>query len=142
MTKSQLVERVASRTRDVSKRNIETVVDTIFGSMTEALVRGERIEIRGFGSFRVRVLKAREGFNPKTREQIQIPARRKPLFRVAKELRERINLSTDPHSGEGVADVDSGGIGEERAVQEEARPEVRSTRSGRHRSRASRGVEG
>ena len=81
MTKSQLIERVASRTRHVSKRDIETVVDTLFGSMTEALVRGERIDIRGFGSFQVRVRKAREGLNPKTREQIQIPARRKPFFR-------------------------------------------------------------
>ncbi len=98
MTKSELVERVASRTQHTSKRDIEIVVDTLFGSITEALVRGERIEIRGFGSFRVRVLKAREGFNPKTREPIQIPERRKPLFRVAKELREKINRSTDPRS--------------------------------------------
>ena len=109
MTKSELVERVASRTQHASKRDIEAVVDTLFGSMTEALARGERIEIRGFGSLRVRVLKAREGFNPKTREPIQIPARRKPLFRAAKELRERINLFANPHSGERVADVDSGG---------------------------------
>ncbi len=101
MTKSQLIERVSSRTRHVSKRTIELVVDTIFGSMTEALARGERIEIRGFGSFRVRVRKAREGFNPKTREPIQISARRMLLFRVAMELRERIKLSSVPHSGKG-----------------------------------------
>jgi len=114
MTKSQLVERVASRTRHVSKRNIEIVVDTIFGSMTEALVRGERIEIRGFGSFRVRVLKARDGFNPRTREPIRIRERRKPLFRVAKELRERINLSTVSRSAEGAADIDCGGASGEK----------------------------
>ncbi len=94
MTKSQLIEMVVSRTRHISKRDIEIVVDTIFGSMAEALVRGERIEIRGFGSFRVRVREAREGLNPKTRERFQIPARRRPLFRVAKELHERINHST------------------------------------------------
>ena len=93
MPKSQLIEMVASRTRHISKTDIEIVVDTLFGSMTEALVRGERIEIRGFGSFRVRVREAHEGFNPKTRERVQIPARRRPLFRVAKELRERINHS-------------------------------------------------
>ena len=109
MTKSQLIDRVASRTRRVSKRDIEIVVGTIFGSMTEALMRDERIEIRGFGSFHVRILKAREGFNPKTREQILIPERRKPLFRAAKELRERINRPADPHSSEGVTDVDPGG---------------------------------
>ncbi len=94
MTKSQLIEMLASRTRHISKRDIEIVVDTLFGSMAEALVRDERIEIRGFGSFQVRVRKAREGFNPKTRERIQIPARRRLLFRVAKELYERINHST------------------------------------------------
>ena len=109
MTKSQLIERVASRTQHTSKRDIEIVVDTIFGSITEALVRGERIEIRGFGSFWVRVLEAREGCNPMTRERIQIPARRKPLFRVAKQLRERINDSTTARSGEVAADTDSGG---------------------------------
>ncbi len=109
MTKSQLVERVASSARHISKRDIEIVVDTLFGSMMEALVRGERIEIRGFGSFRVRVRKAREGFNPKTREPIPIPAKRKPLFRVAKELRERINLSTVSRSTEGAVDIDCGG---------------------------------
>ncbi len=94
MTKSQLIEMVASRMRHISKTDIEIVVDTFFGSMTEALVRGERIEIRGFGSFRVRVREAHEGLNPKTRERIQIPARRKTLFRVAKKLHERINRST------------------------------------------------
>jgi integration host factor subunit beta len=94
MTKSQLIERVASRTRHISKRDIEIVVDTLFGSMAEALVRGERIEIRGFGSFRVRVREAHEGLNPKTRERVQIPARRKALFRVARKLHERINHST------------------------------------------------
>ncbi len=62
--------------------------------MPAALVRGERIAIRGFGSFRARVREAREGLNPETRERVQIPARRRPLFRVAKELRERINHST------------------------------------------------
>jgi len=77
--------------------------------MTEALVRGERIEIRGLRSFQVRVLKAREGFNPKTREPTQIRERRKPLFRVAKDLRERINLSTVSRSTEGAADTDCGG---------------------------------
>ncbi len=94
MTKSQLIEMVASRTRHISKTDLEIVVDTLFGSMTEALVRGERIEIRGFGSFRVGVRKAYAGFNPRTRERIQIPARRRLLFRVAKELHERINHST------------------------------------------------
>ena len=107
MTKSQLIERVASRTRHISKRDIELVVDTLFGSMAQALVRGERIEIRGFGTFRVGVRQARMGFNPKTREPVQIPASRKPFFRAAKKLRERINHPTHQRSAEGAAEVDS-----------------------------------
>ena len=101
MTKSQLIERVASRTRHISRREIAIAVDTLFGSMTQALGRGERIELRGFGSFRVGLRQTRKGFNPKTREPVQIPALRKPLFRVAKKLRERINHPTDHRSAEG-----------------------------------------
>ncbi len=77
MTKNELVKVVVGQTPHSSKKEIEFVIDTIFGSIAQALQRGERIEIRGFGSFRVRVLKAREGFNPKTREPIQILERRK-----------------------------------------------------------------
>ena len=76
-------------------------------------MRGERIEIRGFGSFRVGLRKARRGLNPKTREPIQIPARRKALFRVAKKLRERINRSPVPRSVELAAGIASGGRGRE-----------------------------
>ena len=107
ITKSRLIERVSSRTRHTAKRDIKIVVDTLFGSMTRALVRGEQIEIRGFGSFRVGVRKTCQGFNPKTREPIQIPARRKALFQVAKKLRERTNHSPVPHSGEVATDIGS-----------------------------------
>ena len=94
MTKNQLTRRGASRTRPISKRDIEIVIDILFGSMAEALVCGERIAIRGFGSFRTWVREAREGLNPETRERVQIPARRRPLFRVGKKLHGRINHST------------------------------------------------
>ena len=68
MTKSGLIEKVAERTPHISKKDTEVVVNTIFDSMTEALKQGERIEIRGFGSFQVKVREAREGRNPKTGE--------------------------------------------------------------------------
>jgi integration host factor beta subunit len=91
MTKSGLIERVAERTPHISKKDTEVVVNTIFDSMTEALRQGERIEIRGFGSFQVKVREAREGRNPKTGEEVRIPAKRTPFFKVGKELKEKVD---------------------------------------------------
>ncbi len=90
MTKNELVKVVVGRTPHSSKKEIAFVVDIIFESMAQALQRGERIEIRGFGSFQVRVRQAREGHNPRTGELIHVPTRRRPFFRVAKELKERV----------------------------------------------------
>ncbi len=90
MTKSDLIERVAARVPHISKKDTETVVNTIFDSMTEALKGGDRIEIRGFGSFQVKIREAREGRNPKTGAEVKIPAKRAPFFKVGKELKERI----------------------------------------------------
>jgi integration host factor subunit beta len=92
MTKSDLIERVALRVPHISKKDTETVVNTIFDSMTESLKSGDRIEIRGFGSFQVKIREAREGRNPKTGEEVRIPAKRTPFFKVGKELKERIEL--------------------------------------------------
>jgi integration host factor subunit beta len=91
MTKSGLIERVAELTPHISKKDTEVVVNTIFDSMTEALKQGERIEIRGFGSFQVKIREAREGRNPKTGEEVQIPAKRTPFFKVGKELKEKVD---------------------------------------------------
>ncbi len=90
MTKSDLIERVAACVPHISKKDTETVVNTIFDSMTEALKGGDRIEIRGFGSFQVKIREAREGRNPKTGAEVKIPAKRAPFFKVGKELKERI----------------------------------------------------
>jgi integration host factor subunit beta len=90
MTKSDLIERVAQRLPHISKKDTETVVNTIFDSMTESLKHGDRIEIRGFGSFQVKIREAREGRNPKTGDEVRIPAKRAPFFKVGKELKERI----------------------------------------------------
>ena len=93
MTKSGLIEAVAQRTPHISKKDTEIVVNTIFDSMTEALRHSDRIEIRGFGSFQVKIREAREGRNPKTGEEVKIPAKRTPFFKVGKELKERIDVS-------------------------------------------------
>ena len=91
MTKSELVAGISEKRSDLSKKDIEQVVNTIFDSMRKALVREERIEIRGFGSFTVKHREARTGRNPKTGTPVKIPAKRIPFFTVGKELRERVN---------------------------------------------------
>lgn len=98
MTKSQLIETVATRLQSVSKKDIEVIVDTIFSCMTDSLTRDERIEIRGFGSFVSKERDAREGRNPKTGEKVQVPRKRTPFFTVGKELKERVNSKKDQHS--------------------------------------------
>ncbi len=98
MTKSQLIETVATRLQSVSKKDIEVIVDTIFSCMTDSLTRDERIEIRGFGSFVSKGREAREGRNPKTGEKVQVPRKRTPFFTVGKELKERVNSKKDHHA--------------------------------------------
>ena len=95
MTKSGLIEKVAERTPHISKKDTEIVVNTIFDSMAKALRDGQRIEIRGFGSFQVKVREAREGRNPKTGEEVKIPAKRTPFFKVGKELKEMVDQAPD-----------------------------------------------
>ncbi len=101
MTKSGLIEEVARLTPHISKKDTEVVVNTIFDSMTQALKEGERIEIRGFGSFQVKIREAREGRNPKTGEPVQISAKRTPFFKVGQELQEMVDESKAPKSSSG-----------------------------------------
>lgn len=91
MTKSGLIEEVAKRTPHISKKDTEVVVNTIFDAMIEALRAGDRIEIRGFGSFQVKIREARDGRNPKTGEPVHISAKRTPFFKVGKELKEMVD---------------------------------------------------
>ncbi len=109
MTKSDLIERVAERVPQISKKDTELVVNTIFDSMTEALRGADRIEIRGFGSFQVKVREAREGRNPKTGEEVRIPAKRTPFFKVGKELKERIDAAWRASGGGSNSETGSGG---------------------------------
>ena len=90
VTKSELIEMVAQRT-GMTKGRAEMVVSTIFDSMTEALARGDGIEIRGFGSFTVRQYKAYEGRNPRTGDVVHVPPKKLPFFKVGKDWRERVN---------------------------------------------------
>ena len=91
MTKSDLVQTLSEKISTLTKKECEVIVDTVFHNMRDALHRGEKIEIRGFGSFTVRVRRAKEGRNPKTGEKVSIPEKRIPFFKVGKELRELVN---------------------------------------------------
>lgn len=92
MTKSELIEKIATKFPHVSRRDTEVIIKTIFGTLIDALRKGDRIEIRGFGSFQIRVRKAREGRNPKSGQIAHIPEKRIPFFKVGKSLKERVNV--------------------------------------------------
>lgn len=95
MNKSELIERVAEKTK-VTKKRAEDVVNLIFDVMTIAMVRGERIEIRGLGSFVVKEYGAYIGRNPRTGESIQVKPKKLPFFKVGKELKERVDTLEKP----------------------------------------------
>ena len=90
MTKAELVEDVA-RAAELTKKDAERLVEIVFESIIETLNQGEKIELRGFGSFRVRERGARRGRNPKTGDPVDIPAKRVPYFKPGKEMKELIN---------------------------------------------------
>ncbi len=92
MTKADLVEQVAKEA-EMTKKDAEQLVEIIFDSITDSLNKGEKIELRGFGSFRVRERNSRMGRNPKTGEAVAIPAKRVAYFKPGKDLKELINAS-------------------------------------------------
>ena len=98
MTKAELVEEV-SRVSDLTKKHSEVIVDTVFRSIITALHRGEKIELRGFGSFRLRRREPRKGRNPKTGDKVDVPPKKVPYFKPGKELKELINQEPAEHPG-------------------------------------------
>ncbi len=91
MTKSELIEKLAAVQTQLTARDIELAVKMILSHMSDALANGERIEIRGFGSFSLHYRAPRIGRNPKTGEQVSLPGKYVPHFKPGKELRERVN---------------------------------------------------
>jgi len=91
MTKSELIEQLTDEHGILNKRESEIVVNLIFGGISTALAQGDRVEIRGFGSFSVRERDARAARNPKSGELVEIPSRKTPFFKTGKELRERVD---------------------------------------------------
>jgi integration host factor subunit beta len=90
LTKADLIEEVL-RVTELPRKESESIVETIFDSIIESLQKGDKIEIRGFGSFRTRQRRGRTGRNPKTGEKVDVPAKRIPFFKPSKELKDFVN---------------------------------------------------
>ena len=90
MTKAELIEEV-SKVVEMTRKDSELIVETIFDSIVNSLHKGEKIEIRGFGSFRTRQRQPRVGRNPKTGSRVEVPSKRIPFFKPSKELRDLVN---------------------------------------------------
>jgi integration host factor subunit beta len=91
VTKSQLIQELVSRSSHISQKDMTLIVDTVFDSMVHALGQGNRIELRGFGTFEVRVREPRLGRNPKSGTKVSLGVRKVPFFKAGKELKELIN---------------------------------------------------
>jgi len=95
LTKADLIEEVL-KVAELPRKESETIVETIFESIIDALQKGDKIEIRGFGSFRTRQRRGRIGRNPKTGEKVDVPAKKIPFFKPSKELKDFVNTSAGP----------------------------------------------
>ena len=91
MTKSELILRLSERNPHLYQRDVERIVATIFEEISNALARGERVELRGFGAFSVKQREARVGRNPRTGQSVHVDAKHIPFFKTGKQLRERLN---------------------------------------------------
>ena len=109
MTKAELIEEV-SKVVEMTRKDSESIVETIFDSIVNSLHKGEKIEIRGFGSFRTRQRQPRVGRNPKTGSRVEVPSKRIPYFKPSKELRDLVNHSAQ--AGHGSASNEASGNAE------------------------------
>ncbi len=91
MIKSELIQKIASTNPHLYLRDVERIINTLLDEMVEALKRGDRVELRGFGAFSVKERDARQGRNPRTGDAVAVQAKRVPFFKTGKELRERLN---------------------------------------------------
>lgn len=90
MTKSSIIDSIAQKHPNVAKKSVDYIVNQVFASIKEALVEDDKVEIRGFGSFKVRVKAAKKGRNPKTGETVDVPEKKIPYFKPGKEIKESL----------------------------------------------------
>ncbi|EPY01778.1 integration host factor subunit beta [Magnetospirillum fulvum] len=95
MTKSELIARLAERNPHLYLRDVERIVTTIFDEIADALARGDRVELRGFGAFSVKRRDPRQGRNPRTGAAVAVESKTVPFFKTGKQLRERLNVGGD-----------------------------------------------
>lgn len=93
MTKSQLIQKIAELNPHLYQRDVERIVGTVFEEITSALAKGNRVELRGFGAFSVKIRDSRVGRNPRTGETVQVARKAVPFFKTGKQLRDRLNAS-------------------------------------------------
>lgn len=91
MIKSELIQKLADENPHLFQRDVERIVSSVFEEITQAMVRGDRVELRGFGAFSVKHRDARTGRNPRTGESVEVPEKRAPFFKTGKDLRDRMN---------------------------------------------------
>ena len=91
MTKAELIDALVDRVDRLTKKEAELIVNVVLGSISSSLATGDKVELRGFGSFKVKERRAREGRNPKTGDRVSVEAKKVPYFKAGKELRDRVN---------------------------------------------------
>jgi integration host factor subunit beta len=91
MIRSELIQKIADENPHLTQRHVERLVSTVFDEITEALARGDRVELRGFGAFSVKARDARIGRNPRTGEAVAVSSKKVPFFKTGKRLRDRLN---------------------------------------------------
>jgi integration host factor subunit beta len=126
MTKAELVEEVA-RAAELNKRDAEVIVETVFDSIISTLHKGEKVELRGFGSFRTRERGPRRGRNPKTGQPVDVPAKRVPYFKPGKELKEYFTEGDESGHEESEAESDAEAGAEESAIKTSSHEEQAAT---------------
>ena len=90
MTKSELIQKITAKNSFLYQKDVYKIIDTLFNSVTKALKDGDRVELRGFGTFTTKLRDARIGRNPKTGEPVAIPQKKMPFFKMGKSMKERI----------------------------------------------------
>lgn len=93
MIRSELIQKIADENSHLYQRDVERIVNTVFEEIIEAMARGDRVELRGFGAFSVKKRDARTGRNPRTGEAVHVTEKVVPFFKTGKQLRERLNSS-------------------------------------------------
>jgi integration host factor subunit beta len=100
MIKSELILHIAQQNPHLYQRDVERIINTILDEIRDALARGDRVELRGFGAFSVKEREARTARNPRTGEPVEVDAKRVPYFKTGKDLRDRLNGGADPGGDE------------------------------------------